>query len=67
MAGYRQMVWAIDPKGRQDFRIHSPFTLRATSSIDALEQLVEPYPVRLCLYSTDSVAQVIPQSQACRR
>lgn len=64
-AGYNKVLWTPDPEGRLDFRIHGDFSLRAVTAMEALSNLVAPYPIRLCFYMMDSVVQAIPQTHSC--
>lgn len=64
-AGFGTTVWALDRDGRKDFRIHAPIKLSGEEELEMLYQLVSPYPVRLCLYKADGVAEVIMRNRAC--
>ncbi|CAM3782923.1 hypothetical protein VRRI112168_00225 [Vreelandella rituensis] len=64
-AGYSTLIWTPDPEGKLDFNIPQSFRLKAPSAVSALTQLMEPYPVRLCLYTGNGVAQVLPQGEPC--
>lgn len=64
-AGY-EMMWDIGRDEKADFEIHREFTLDATTARDALSQIVEPFPVRLCLFEMDKIAKVVAESSQCQ-
>lgn len=64
-AGY-EMMWDVGQDGKADFQIHRDFTLTAGNAQEALGQVVEPFPIRLCLFQVDKIAKVIPENQECQ-
>lgn len=64
-AGY-ELKWDIGKDGKADFRIHRNFQLTATSAQAALTDLIEPYPIRICMYERDRIARAIPEGRDCR-
>lgn len=60
-----ELKWDVGQDQAADFIIHREFSLSANDALGALGQLVEPYPIRLCLFQTDRIAQVIPVNKAC--
>ena len=64
--GFDSLVWTPDPQGKLDFPIHTTFAIQADTAFDALEELIEPYPLRICYFTADMVLQVKPQNQECQ-
>lgn len=64
-AGY-EMMWSVGQDGKADFQVHRDITLTARSAQEALGQVAEPFPIRLCLFQDDKIAKVIPENQACQ-
>ena len=64
-AGY-EMMWDVGRDGKADFQIHRDFTLTAGNAQEALGQVVDPFPIRLCLFQVDKIAKVIPEGQECQ-
>ncbi|MBE0506264.1 MAG: hypothetical protein IBX50_06025 [Marinospirillum sp.] len=64
-AGYSTLVWALDDTGRKDFQVHAPLTLEGEEYLELLYELSKPYPIRLCLYATDKVAEVVMEGKSC--
>lgn len=61
-----QLMWEVGEHGRADFRIHRDFSLSATTAREVLEQVIQPYPIRLCLFQVDRVAKVVPAGRSCQ-
>lgn len=64
-AGY-EMMWAVGRDGKADFEVHRDFTLSARTAQEALAQVVEPFPIRMCLFQVDKIAKVVPEDQECQ-
>jgi hypothetical protein len=65
LAGY-QMKWTLGENNSADFLIHRDFSLSAKGAREALSRVVEPFPIRICLYQTDRIAQVVSVNIQCQ-
>lgn len=63
-AGY-ELKWEVGEEGKADYRIHRKFPLRAVSAHAALADLIEPYPIRICMYERDRIARAVAEGREC--
>lgn len=67
-AGFQRMIWGLtnDAGKPLDFEIHQSFKMTVSEHLEAVYQLTEHYPIRLCLYEADKVVKVIDERSSCQ-
>lgn len=60
-----ELMWEVGDEGRADFRIHRDFMLPSPTARLAVEKIMEPYPIRLCIFEVDRIAKVVPAGRSC--